>query len=341
VIAPKLQLTKALPAEALMCDTIPVRLTVTNSGSGSARNVKVSDPLPAGLTTLDGKNVVEFEVPVLPAGQSKEATFQVKAAKTGTYANRATAVASGGLSSEASASVIVRQPVLTISKRATDKQYAGRNIAYELVVANKGDVTAQNVLVADRIPAGTALISTSDGGVANSNGVIEWRVGSLAPDAAKKVSFVVRAVQKGTITNTAEAVATCAAPVRDQTVSEVVGIPAILLEVVDIDDPIEVGKTETYVITVTNQGSETDTNIAIACTLEDSQSYVSSDGPTAATATGQVIRFAPLPALAAKAKATWKVVIRAEKAGDVRFTTVMSSAQLQRPVQETESTNQY
>ena len=119
------------------------------------------------------------------------------------------------------------------------------------------------------------------------------------------------------------------------------GIPAILLEAVDVRDPVEVGANETYVITVTNQGSAMDTNIKIVCTLGAQQEYVSSTGPTTASVDGKTVTFALLASLAPKAKTTYKVVAKGIKAGDVRFKVQLTSDQLKVPVQETESTNIY
>ncbi len=121
----------------------------------------------------------------------------------------------------------------------------------------------------------------------------------------------------------------------------IVGIPAVLLEVIDLHDPIEVGAQETYVITVTNQGSARDTNIKIVVELEESQDYVSSSGATAGKAAGRVITFDPLPSLAPKAKATWNVVVKAIKAGDVRFRVKLSCDQFTRPIEESEATYFY
>ena len=97
----------------------------------------------------------------------------------------------------------------------------------------------------------------------------------------------------------------------------------------------------TYEIIVTNQGSADGTNIAVTCTLSPEQGYVSATGLTQATVDGQVVRFAPLPSLDPKAKATYRVVAKAVKAGDVRFTVSMISDQQTIEVKETESTHQY
>ena len=55
----------------------------------------------------------------------------------------------------------------------------------------------------------------------------------------------------------------------------------------------------------------------------------------------RVVSFAPLARLAPGAKATWRVVVKAVKPGDVRFKVTMNTDQLRRPVEETESTEMY
>ena len=121
----------------------------------------------------------------------------------------------------------------------------------------------------------------------------------------------------------------------------VTGIPAILLEVIDETDPVQVGDTTTYVITVTNQGSAPDTNIQIVCNLEPNQDHVSNAGATTGNVNGRTITFTPIPVLAPKAQATFRVTVRANAAGDTRFKVTMTSDELRRPVEETEATNLY
>jgi uncharacterized repeat protein (TIGR01451 family) len=119
------------------------------------------------------------------------------------------------------------------------------------------------------------------------------------------------------------------------------GIPAILLECVDLVDPVEVGGQTTYVISATNQGSATGTNVKIVVDLDPGQEYVSSQGVTVASVNGRHIEFAPLPALAAKTKAEWRVVVKATAPADARLKIGMTSDQFTKPIEETESTNQY
>jgi uncharacterized repeat protein (TIGR01451 family) len=121
----------------------------------------------------------------------------------------------------------------------------------------------------------------------------------------------------------------------------VAGVPGVLLEVGDVDDPVEVNGRTAYVITVTNQGFAVSTNIKIVCVLEENVKYLSSSGVTSGTLEGNTITFAPLASLPPKAKATWKVAVTAIKAGDSRFKVTMITDQLTRPVEETEATRVY
>ena len=90
-----------------------------------------------------------------------------------------------------------------------------------------------------------------------------------------------------------------------------------------------------------NQGSAIATNIRMLVTLEDSMTFVNSGGVTTGNIDGKLITFEPLATLAPKAVATYTVTVRAKSEGDVRFKATLTSDQLKRPVEETESTNFY
>jgi len=123
--------------------------------------------------------------------------------------------------------------------------------------------------------------------------------------------------------------------------TEVVGIPAILLEVIDLEDPIEVGANVVYEISVTNQGSAPGTNIKVICTWEDAQEFVSVSTGQVAGRTANSLEFDPIPSLAPKAKNSATITMKALEVANVRFKVSIMSDQITRPVEETESTNQY
>ncbi len=339
VVDPALRVSKTATKQALVCDTVVLKYEVCNTGTGVATNVRVRDTLPRGLTTTDGKSVIDVPVGSLAAGECRTLTFNAKAASTGEFSSKASAVADGLTASSAATTTTITKPVLAITADCPEERFIGRSIAFEFGVKNTGDAASANTTVVSMLPSGTEFVKASAGGT-NDNGRIVWNLGSLAADANKTVTMTVKPAGPGNYTASATATGACAVAVTDRCSTPVVGRPAILLEVVDTD-LIEVGSGETYTITVTNQGTAPGTNIIIVAEIPGEQQYVSSTGATNGTLRGNTLTFAPLASLAPKAVATWKVNIKALKAGDIRFLVRMNSDQLTSPVQETEATNQY
>ncbi len=339
IVAPQLSLTMNCQGEMMLCDTLPYRLLVTNTGDGTAKNVMVSAQLPDGLTTEDGRTSMAFSAGTLNPGQSKEATFHAKATRPDHYAVRAVAQAEGGLTAEAQCQTRMTSPRLVVAKSGPQMRYLGRPAGYEIRVSNEGDAPARDVVLVDTIPAGMTFVGASDGGRLGQGGVT-WNLGTLAPSATKSVTLDMRAGQVGAMSNTATARAFCAEASASFTMN-VEGISAILLEVIDKHDPIEAGANEDYEIIVTNQGSAQGTNIRIVCTLPAEQEYVSATGPTTASVAGKVITFGDLPALPPKSSTVYRVTVRGTTPADVRFRVSLTSDQHQEPIEETESTHIY
>ena len=300
----------------------------------------INDNLPTGLTTTDGQKAVKIAVGNLAQGQSRKFMINAKASATGSFNNTASATGDGGLSASAAATTVVKQPVLTIAKTAPAKRFVGRPIPYSITVSNKGDGVAKGVTVVDPVPNGTRFAKAGEGGQF-ANGAITWKLGDLAPGQSRTLSAVVIGTSIAKVVNTARVDAYCAPQAVASAPTEIAGIPAILLEVVDETDPIEVGATVVYMIRVTNQGSKAGTNIKIVASLEDQAQYVSATGVTKHTVAGKIVSFAPLPSLAPKAQAVWRLTVKAVGEGDVRFGVKMTSDDIGRPVEETEATNFY
>ena len=339
VVQPALKIVHTATAEALTCDPIQLSCTVTNNGSGAARNVKVNHNIPAGFKCQGDMNM--HDVGTLAAGESRTFNMTCQADKSGSYQSQCTATADGGLTASSEThTTVVRQPVLTITKTCRQTQFIGANTTMDIVVKNTGDGAAKDCMVEDMLPANGKFVSASAGGTA-SGGKVMWNLGTLAPNDSKTVSIVMSSDAAGKLTNTASARAYCAAAVQASCSTDYTGIPALLLEVVDSPDPVQIGTDTTYTVEVTNQGSATATNVKIICTLPAEETFLSAGGQTAGSASGNTITFAPLASLAPKAKATWTVKVKAKAEGDVRFRTSMIADQLKSTVDETESTNLY
>lgn len=338
-----LRLTQSLPAEVSACAPFEIELAVFNTGGVLLTQVRVSNPLPSGLATEDGREQLELVAGSLPPGEGRRFRFKVRAAAAGSYTNTAHAVAAEDVRDEAHAVTQVRAPVLAVDCGAPLEALAGRPVEVCLAVANTGDAPDTQVRLTLPVPEGSTLESATDGSVL-ADGRVTWTLPELAPGDTEKRCAVFRQRAPGVLAFSATARGACAPSVTAGCSTRIAGIPAILIEAVDLADPVQVGEQVTYEIRVTNQGSAPGTNIRLSCVLQDSQSFVSGGGETALTAdaaSGRRLITEPLPVLEPKATATWRVVVRAEAAGDTRFQIDLTSDQFVEPITEIESTTQY
>ncbi|MCG3135811.1 MAG: hypothetical protein HMLKMBBP_03577 [Planctomycetes bacterium] len=343
--AAAIKITKSATPTATICDPITYRIVVTNPGDCTASDVMVTDDLPNGVVARDGRTSFSWGPISLAPGQSQEFTIDAMAKSGGSYTNTARVTARGGLSDSASASTNVTECKLGITKSAARGDLKnGRPATFTITVSNTGSAEAVNVMVDDPIPAGMRFDSATDGGVSNG-AVVTWNLGNLAPGASRSVSVTMSGATEGTYTNTATARANCCEPVSASAPVKYEGVPAVLLEVVDAPDPIEVGGITTYTIDVTNQGDAMDTNVRITCDLPAEQEFVSAEGARGVShqVSGKTITFAPVPTIAPKERIQYRVTVKATGTGDVRFTTRMRTDKSARSsdVTETESTNIY
>ncbi len=341
VTEPDLVITKRVTDRVLQCEAISYTLQVSNTGTGVARNVQVRDELPEGLTTADGQRRISRSVGDLKPGESRDVTLQLKAGRTGKLASTARATADGGLEATAEGQTTVVKPKLTLSKAGPETLFVGRDLTYTLEIANTGDGEAREASIVDNVPSGTQFVSASHGGRLQA-GQVTWDLGTLQPGDERALTLTIRPTGVGRVRNAAAASAFCAEAVTDTADTNVQGIAAILLEVIDENDPVAVGSNEIYRIVVTNQGSAVDTNIAIRFEMTDAMQFVSASGPTRHAVQNRVLNFGPLASLAPGGEATWTVQVRAIQAGNQRIRTEMTSDQLGAdPVIETEATRFY
>ena len=372
VVNPILKLTKAAPAEADICEGIKYTYVAANVGTGTERGVVLEDRLPEGLVTDDGKTVVKFDVGDLGQNSSREMVVRVKPLKTGTYAGFAVARATGGAEVKSNdVSTIVRQPALDVAVSGPAAEYLNKTATYTVTVKNTGDAPARKAaVILDTGGKGVVASATLDGAAPaadaaprapfNAPGVGDRaaappaakapaklvgdgvEIGTIAPGESRVVTVAVRATAAdGPLVVTARAIASCAAEVSAKATTNVLTLAALRLEVIDLDDPIRVGDEVAYRITVKNQGTGADSNLAVTVTLPPALKFAGSQGPTDAIAAGQTLTFAPLETLRPGDTAVWRVLAKATAPGDVRLEVRLKSDSLKDPAAETEPTRLY
>jgi uncharacterized repeat protein (TIGR01451 family) len=232
------------------------------------------------------------------------------------------------------------KPALATECTAPSEVLAGRPVEVCVTVRNAGNGPEPKARLTLPIPPGAAVARTTEAGVVSGTDVT-WEMQDLAPGATRQVCAFFAVRQPGVLSFTPVTAGLISKPVQTACTTRVRGVPGILLELVDLEDPVELGQQVTYEIRVTNQGSAPGTNIRLLCRLPASEEYVSGSGATSVKADGDVITTEPLPELAAKSVATWRVVVRAVRAADARFKVQLSSDQFPDPIGQEESTELY
>lgn len=113
-----MRLVKRGPARARAGERLTYVLLVTNTGTAAARNVRVADVLPAGLTVAQGSKgriaggTVRWTIPNLAPGATRRIVVPVRAAAgiTGRRVNTATASADGVARVTATATTVFSAP---------------------------------------------------------------------------------------------------------------------------------------------------------------------------------------------------------------------------------------
>jgi uncharacterized repeat protein (TIGR01451 family) len=234
---------------------------------------------------------------------------------------------------------------LALTMTGPKQRYVNHAAAFTITVSNTGTGPATNVLITNVLPPKTKLDRVSAGGRFLANQAA-WLLGDLPPGGSRSVELALTGQEEGEVCNRALAVADGGLTAQAEACTRYRGVSALLLEVVDTEDPVAVGGETSYVIIVQNQGTTAATNVRVKAEVPPELKVRRVQGPEhelKQTPQGENILFEPVKALAPGTQLKIRVYVDARKAGDVRFRVELTADQLQvgGPVREEESTNIY
>jgi uncharacterized repeat protein (TIGR01451 family) len=340
---PKLTVKAAAPAKAVVGDPATVTLTIHNPGDATAERVKVQAVLSDGLQSLQG-HTVEFQLDSLPAKESRTVLIPCAAKVPGEQTCSATVTAEPRLSAEDKVSIEVQCPRLEVAVSGPGMRYLDRHAALTLKVSNPGSAAAEGVMLVDQIPQGFKIVNATEGGrhdfVART---VTWSLGKLDAGGSKEVNLELVAVNPGEHKNLVSVTAARGLHAEGELLTRVEGLPALLMDLIDVEDPIEVGADTSYEVRITNTGTKTETNLQLTCTLPDKMEFRAAKcgAPINHHVEGREVIFDPLPKLAPRADVIYRVSVRGVEAGDLRFQARMKADGLTVPVLKEESTRVY
>ena len=144
----------------------------------------------------------------------------------------------------------------------------------------------------------------------------------------------------GSFTLQCEANADICQPSADSKNVTVEGIAALMFQVVDSNDPIQVGEDTQYTVEVVNQGSRQAENVQVTVNIPAGLELVACEerARTASVQGGKRLLFEQIPTLGPKAAKVYRFTLRGVASGDQRVSVDLSSRDFQDPIVKEEST---
>jgi uncharacterized repeat protein (TIGR01451 family) len=272
-------------------DDIGYTITISNDGEGTAKDVVLTDTLPAnaGLSwVIDGGTGASFcdivaGVLTCDFGDMASGTSYTvhigsptTANSCGIVRNAASATTSNdGNPSTGDVEIVVECPDVAVEKTADNGTInAGEEAAFTITVWNHGDGTAYDVTLSDALPAGVAWTEDRDD-CSIAAGVLSCDFGDLAPDAQVviHVSGLTDAEDCGLLENTAVVDASneknneATTDDNESTDTVTVNCPNVTVIKTADEGTINAGDTAAFTVVVTNEGPGTAFDVSLVDTL--------------------------------------------------------------------------
>lgn len=155
----------------------------------------------------------------------------------------------------------VQTPQLAVEKRGPREIQVGKAARFEILVRNVGSAQANDVVLRDAVPAGTALVATTPpaapAGAGHAPGELVWLLGTIPPGGQARVGIDLMPVAEGEVGSVASVSFRADASVRARATR-----PALSIAV-QPPSPVLVGTDSRVTITVSNPGSGVATGVVL------------------------------------------------------------------------------
>jgi len=335
---PELAVSVTAPPQVLIGQRLMLRIKVSNPGTGVATGVVLEERVPEGLAHEAGAEI-EYEIGNLNPNESRELELELTAVKPGSMMNMLVVRGEGNLIAEDRRELEIVAPALEVALSGAKRRFLDRPATYTVSVSNPGTAPAKGVELVTYLPKGLEFISANNSGQYDpQTGAVYWLLEELPPQQTGSVTLTTLATEAGEQVLRIEGTAQQGVSVKQEQPIVIEGVAAILFQLADVNDPIEVGSETTYEIHVINQGSKAASNVQIAAELPGELMFQTAEGPTRFRLEGQRVVFESLPSLAPKADTTYRVKVQGQAPGDLRLRVLLLTDEMRTPVTKEEST---
>jgi len=224
VVRGALVLTAELPTTTLVCENLPVRFVLTNTGTGTLTRVQLESALPDGLATVEGEDRLGLAVGSIAAGEERQLELALSASRAGEFPLVARVSTAQGVEAFAHGTAAVAAPQLVVECASPGERFVGHPLKVCYRLLNEGDAAATDVEIRAAIPPTARLESAiRDGRVETSE--LVWQLDTLVAGEQAEVCATFVATETGMIDFTVIASATCAEPVSAAGATQASNLP--------------------------------------------------------------------------------------------------------------------
>ncbi|MGH2597358.1 MAG: DUF7507 domain-containing protein [Actinomycetota bacterium] len=346
-----LSITKSdAPDPVLAGNDVTYTLTVTNNGPSDAAGVVVTDALPGSVTFVSATpsqgscsqvaGVVTCPLGTIAVGGSATISIVVTTTIDGTIVNTASVASSAadpvpGNDSDSESTTVDPSADLAITKTDGTVTFTpGTSNTYSITVTNNGpSLVPAGVVIADTIPAGTAG-SETEADCAIVAGVFSCTTTAALASGASVVYLLTLAIPAGyaplTLTNLVSIVGS---PVPDPDASNdsatdvdaLAGSADLSIVKTDAPDPVLVGGSVVYTLTVTNNGPSDAAGVVVTDTLPGTVTFGSAVPSQGACSELAGVVTCPLGAMPLSSVATITITVATTAPGVISDTASVAS----------------
>ena len=339
----------ASPEPVLVGGTLTFTVTVDNAGPSPASNVVLVDPLPVGVAFSSAASsqgscsqaggTVTCALGGLAADAEATVTVRVVATVPGTVVNTVTVTATetdpqtANNTATTISTVDLVADVGVLMVASPEPVLVGGTLTFTVTVDNAGPSPASNVVLVDPLPVGVAFSSaaSSQGSCSQAGGTVTCALGGLAADAEATVTVRVVATVPGTVVNTVTVTATETDPQTANNTATTISTVDLVADVgvlmVASPEPVLVGGTLTFTVTVDNAGPSPASNVVLVDPLPVGVAFSSAASSQGSCSQAGGTVTCALGGLAADAEATVTVRVVATVPGTVVNTVTVTATE--------------
>ena len=335
---PMLSITVGGPDTVELGQQVNYTVTVKNPGTGRVNNVLIQAAIPEGLQHRQG-GLLSIDVGTLNPGEQRQARLSLTGIKGGSRELSVRAVADNGLQEKTAATVLVAEPKLRIGVRGPLIQMAGSTGDYELVVVNEGQAESNNVRARYQLPEGYDFVSASSGGHFNpDDSSIEWFLGTLSSNGAKRFQVSLKAMKTGDTDHKVGVISEQGKVSTARHQTKVKGNAKLELKLASSKQSANVGEELVYKLQIENVGQAPAANVGLSFEVPPGVDLVEVTGPSEYIADNGVVIFKSLPEMKDGESVTFTIRTRCTRSGEHKVRARVASQSIQRAIIAEDST---